>query len=59
MNLTGVIPFEIVLRPGLAKANEKEVELGCPTEGGATQLSLILFLAATRPDGIGASQMPN
>ena len=48
MNLTGVIPLEIVLRPALAKADEKEVGLCCPTEGGATQLSLFLFLAVTR-----------
>ena len=55
MYLTGVIPLEIVLRPGLVKANEKEVVLCCPTLGGATQLSLFLFLAVTRTDGIGAS----
>jgi len=40
--------LELVLRPGLGKANEKEVGLCCPTIGGAAQLSLFLFLAVTR-----------
>ena len=39
----GVITQQIAFSRGLAQPGEKEAELGCPNEVGATQLNLHLI----------------